>query len=103
VREIRSHGSARGVRSNPYPYRDTPPPDAVGGAAFGFPPIPHSNPGPKARTSPLTVPESPHCRVRNREWNTHYLRIIGSGRQTPSLKKRQSGMPLPSRTYAIHG
>jgi hypothetical protein len=49
------------------------------------------------------VPESPHCRVRNREWNTHYLRIIGSGRQTPSLKKRQSGMPLPSRTYAIHG
>ena len=32
MRETRSYGSARGVRSNPYPYRDPIPPDAVGGA-----------------------------------------------------------------------
>jgi hypothetical protein len=32
MRETRSYGSARGVRSNPYPYRDTPTPDAEGGA-----------------------------------------------------------------------
>jgi len=32
MREIRPYGSARGVRRNLYPYRDTPPPDAVGGA-----------------------------------------------------------------------
>jgi len=37
MREIRSYGSARGVRSNPYPYRDIPPPDAVGGALLIFP------------------------------------------------------------------
>jgi hypothetical protein len=37
MREIRSYGSVRGVRSNPYPYRDTPPPDAVGGALLTFP------------------------------------------------------------------
>jgi hypothetical protein len=33
----------------------------------------------------------------------HIVAIIGSGKQTPSLKKRQSGMPLPNRTCAIHG
>ena len=32
MREIRPSGSVRGVRSNPYPYRDPTPPDAVGGA-----------------------------------------------------------------------
>ena len=26
MRETRSYGSARGVRRNPYPYRDSPPP-----------------------------------------------------------------------------
>lgn len=30
MREIRSYGSVRGVRSNPYPYRDTPPTGAAG-------------------------------------------------------------------------
>jgi hypothetical protein len=52
MRETRPSGSVRGVRSNPYPYRDNPPPDAVGGEILAFPPIPHSNPAPKARTSP---------------------------------------------------
>jgi hypothetical protein len=33
----------------------------------------------------------------------HIAAIIGSRKQTPSLKKRQSGMPLPNRTCAIHG
>ncbi len=38
MREIRPYGSARGVRSNPYPYRDPPPPDdAVGGALLTLP------------------------------------------------------------------
>jgi hypothetical protein len=32
MREIRSYGSVRGVRSNPYPYRDTPTPGSVGTA-----------------------------------------------------------------------
>ena len=32
MREIRSYGSVRGVRSNPYPYRDRPTPGAVGTA-----------------------------------------------------------------------
>jgi hypothetical protein len=35
MREIRLYGSVRGVRRNPYPYRDTPPPDAVGSADLG--------------------------------------------------------------------
>jgi hypothetical protein len=30
MREIRLSGSVRGVRRNPYPYRDTPKPDAEG-------------------------------------------------------------------------
>ena len=34
MREIRSSGSVRGVRSDPYPYRDPIPPDAVGGVLF---------------------------------------------------------------------
>jgi len=37
MREIRPYGSARGVRRNPYPYRDTPPPDAAGGALLILP------------------------------------------------------------------
>ncbi len=37
MREIRPYGSARGVRSNPYPYRDTLTPDAEGGALLTFP------------------------------------------------------------------
>jgi hypothetical protein len=32
MRETRSYGSVRGVRSNPYPYRDIQHPDAEGGA-----------------------------------------------------------------------
>jgi hypothetical protein len=32
MREIRSYGSVRGVRSNPYPYRDSPTPGAEGTA-----------------------------------------------------------------------
>lgn len=32
MREIRPYGCVRGVRRNPYPYRDTPPPDAEGSA-----------------------------------------------------------------------
>ncbi len=37
MRETRSYGSARGVRSNPYPYRDPLTPDAVGGALLTSP------------------------------------------------------------------
>jgi hypothetical protein len=37
MREIRSYGSVRGVRSNPYPYRDIPTPDAEGSALLIFP------------------------------------------------------------------
>ena len=37
MREIRPYGSVRGVRRKPYPYRDTPTPDAVGGAGFVLP------------------------------------------------------------------
>jgi hypothetical protein len=32
MRETRSYGSVRGVRSNPYPYRDHPTPGAEGTA-----------------------------------------------------------------------
>lgn len=37
MREIRSHGSVRGVRSNPYPYRDITHPHAEGMAPPGAP------------------------------------------------------------------
>jgi hypothetical protein len=36
MREIRPYGSVRGVRRNPYPYRDTLPPDAEGSAGLDF-------------------------------------------------------------------
>jgi len=36
MREIRSSGSVRGVRSDPYPNRDTPKSDAVGSVLFGM-------------------------------------------------------------------
>ncbi len=35
MREIRPYGSVRGVRSNPYPYRDNRPPAAEGSATNG--------------------------------------------------------------------
>ena len=35
MREIRQSGSVRGVRRNPYPYRDPRKSDAVGSAGFG--------------------------------------------------------------------
>ena len=34
MREIRPSGSVRGVRRKPYPYRDSPQPDAVGSVVF---------------------------------------------------------------------
>jgi len=37
MREIRPYGSARGVRSNPYPYRDTPYTRRHRRRAFHFP------------------------------------------------------------------
>jgi hypothetical protein len=37
MREIRLSGSVRGVRRNPYPYRDLPKTDAVGSAGFTMP------------------------------------------------------------------
>jgi hypothetical protein len=39
--EIGLSGSVRGVRSNPYPYRDTPTPDAEGGANNSTPKTGH--------------------------------------------------------------
>lgn len=36
MREIRPSGSVRGVRRNPYPYRDAHPADAEGSAGFGM-------------------------------------------------------------------
>src|SRR5215469_14205600 len=49
MREIRSYGSARGVRSNPYPYRDIPPPGAPHGQTPSIPP-------PKLRMAKLIPP-----------------------------------------------
>jgi hypothetical protein len=54
VRETRSHGSVRGVRSNPYPYRDTPTPDAEGSEELPTPKTPSRN----TRTSPLNGAET---------------------------------------------
>ena len=48
MREIRLYGSVRGVRSNPYPYRDPPTADAEGSAKTSTPPPPSG----RARTSP---------------------------------------------------
>jgi len=62
--------------------------------AFDLPPIPHSNPAPKATTSPLTVPESPHCRVGDQ----------GADRQllTPGIGHPQTARPrhTPARPEA---
>ena len=60
MRETRSYGSARGVRSNPYPYRDSLTPRAQHGKKPSTPPR-HSGSSQTART---TVPDSPHCTVQ---------------------------------------
>ena len=65
MRETRSYGSARGVRSNPYPYRDTLTPRAQHGKKTS-PPPPHSG---STKKPSLTVPDSPHSPVKNRESN----------------------------------
>jgi hypothetical protein len=62
MREIRSYGSVRGVRSNPYPYRDIPKPDAEGSANTITP----KNTFRAGKNTTSTVAESPHLRVRNR-------------------------------------
>ncbi len=44
MRETRSYGSVRGVRSNPYPYRDSPTPGAEGTALLLVGPRPTMRP-----------------------------------------------------------
>ena len=79
MREIRPYGSVRGVRSNPYPYRDPITPDAVGGAGFDLRPFPHHIPPQPAPNrlpgAPMHRPratlrgsDSPHFRAANRSW-----------------------------------
>jgi hypothetical protein len=60
MREIRPSGSVRGVRSNPYPYRDTPPPDAAGSALLIFTVSSTLIPGQNTPPSPLDAPSNVH-------------------------------------------
>ena len=73
MREIRSYGSARGVRSNPYPYRDIPTPAAVGSALLTFPR--HGTSGGQDTpepTSGTTQPDPP-------PWPSRHTAGLGSG------------------------
>ncbi len=62
MREIRPYGSVRGVRSNPYPYRDMRKPDAEGSAKTLNPKTTFR----EGMNVTPTVPDSPHSPVRNR-------------------------------------
>ena len=63
MRETRSYGSVRGVRSNPYPYRD-PTPSPCEARLFGRSPLTTGNrrqpEAPNARESPLCGPPERH-------------------------------------------
>lgn len=87
MREIRPYGSVRGVRRNPYPYRDPTPPDAEGGAVLD---------SPRYRTvTPLRRPElTPHRAGIATPLTRHH----GADRRlTPTTQEwnRQNGKAAP--------
>jgi hypothetical protein len=70
MREIRSYGSVRGVRSNPYPYRDIPHPGAEGTALLLA--------GQRPTTRPLgRVPSGCRCEA-SRHHSSPYSRVSAS-------------------------
>ncbi len=91
MRETRPSGSVRGVRSDPYPYRDTPPPRAQ----HGKKPQPRNRTSGNTKKPPLTVPESPHCPVRNRPRNRERKApLIGPGSR-PRSERRSAASLTP--------
>jgi hypothetical protein len=80
MREIRSYGSARGVRSNPYPYRDTLTPDAEGSALLISPRQGISGRAGRPNPTPSDLtpqPRAPDCTLGFRapigQWKRHRI------------------------------
>ncbi len=96
MRETRSYGSARGVRSNPYPYRDNLPPGA-GGTVKTHPLKPAS----ESATPPSLPPhhhtsarDSPRFRAEDRRHNRQRkARSIGSPLGHGSRHNRDRNAP----------
>ena len=95
MRETRSYGSARGVRSNPYPYRDIPTPRAQHGKILNLTPAAHLRQAGQpnltsgsTRAQPLPVAESPHHQLRNQPRNRDRSRQLNRTRIMARMRKR---------------
>jgi hypothetical protein len=89
MREIRSSGSVRGVRSDPYPYRDMPQPAAIGSALFRDTeqePEPAHSYGWCCRCAPKGSPEPRTHNARMNEYG--YMNPLGMSFDFPSLKSK---------------
>src|SRR5271169_1571066 len=82
MREIRPYGSARGVRSNPYPYRDTPTPHAKHGRILTL-----------ADTAPYPAASRPESAPQD-------LKRPASGRRLDTGSGKQSARETPADRWA---
>src|SRR5208282_4279290 len=91
MREIRPYGSARGVRRNPYPYRDSLTPRAQHGQILTLPdPTPAQPSAPAHRGAMATLPDSQSA--------------AGSGSETAAIRiairaRIGGSLPQQSRTH----
>ena len=90
MRETRSYVSARGVRRNPYPYRDSPPPSPC---AARLKTLSLENALREGKNSPLTVSDSPTPSSGfGRGIGNHIGQLTGpgSGRRSDTRSEQES-------------